>query len=36
MTNAPFLLAKHRGGARIGRDRVIDSGSVPAGDGMTH
>ena len=25
MTNAPFLLAKHRGGARIGHDRVIDS-----------
>jgi acetyl-CoA C-acetyltransferase len=25
MTNAPYLLAKHRGGARIGHDRVIDS-----------
>ncbi len=25
MTNAPFLLAKHRAGARIGHDRVIDS-----------
>jgi acetyl-CoA C-acetyltransferase len=25
MTNAPFLLAKHRGGARIGHDRVLDS-----------
>ena len=25
MTNAPYLLAKHRAGARIGHDRVIDS-----------
>ncbi|RZM36291.1 MAG: acetyl-CoA C-acetyltransferase, partial [Sphingomonas sp.] len=25
MTNAPFLLAKHRGGARIGHDVVSDS-----------
>ena len=25
MTNAPYLLAKHRGGARIGPDRVMDS-----------
>ncbi|WP_309698189.1 acetyl-CoA C-acyltransferase [Sphingomonas sp. SORGH_AS_0870] len=25
MTGAPFLLPKHRGGARIGHDRVIDS-----------
>lgn len=25
MTNAPFLLAKHRSGARIGHDKVIDS-----------
>jgi acetyl-CoA C-acetyltransferase len=25
MTNAPYLLPKHRGGARIGHDRVIDS-----------
>ena len=25
MTNAPYLLAKHRGGARIGHDRIIDS-----------
>jgi acetyl-CoA C-acetyltransferase len=25
MTNAPYLLAKHRGGARIGHDRVLDS-----------
>ncbi|PIH42950.1 acetyl-CoA C-acyltransferase, partial [Staphylococcus epidermidis] len=25
MTNAPFLLAKHRSGARIGHDVVIDS-----------
>ncbi|HEY5289938.1 MAG TPA: acetyl-CoA C-acyltransferase [Caulobacteraceae bacterium] len=25
MTNAPYLLAKHRSGARIGHDRVIDS-----------
>ncbi len=25
MTNAPYLLTKHRGGARIGHDRVIDS-----------
>ncbi|MBO9575682.1 MAG: acetyl-CoA C-acyltransferase [Sphingobium sp.] len=25
MTNAPYLLAKHRGGARIGHDRVTDS-----------
>jgi acetyl-CoA C-acetyltransferase len=25
MTNAPFLLAKHRAGARIGHDRVMDS-----------
>lgn len=25
MTNAPFLLPKHRSGARIGHDRVIDS-----------
>jgi acetyl-CoA C-acetyltransferase len=25
MSNAPYLLAKHRGGARIGHDRVIDS-----------
>ncbi len=24
MTNAPYLLPKHRGGARIGHDRVID------------
>jgi acetyl-CoA C-acetyltransferase len=24
MTNAPYLLAKHRGGARIGHDRVLD------------
>ena len=25
MTNAPFLLPKHRSGARIGHDRIIDS-----------
>ncbi|AUW57823.1 acetyl-CoA C-acyltransferase [Sphingobium sp. SCG-1] len=25
MTNAPFALPKHRGGARIGHDRVIDT-----------
>jgi acetyl-CoA C-acetyltransferase len=25
MSNAPYLLAKHRGGARIGHDRAIDS-----------
>lgn len=25
MTGAPYLLAKHRGGARIGHDRIIDS-----------
>jgi acetyl-CoA C-acetyltransferase len=25
MTNAPYLLAKHRGGARIGHDRILDS-----------
>jgi len=25
MTNAPYLLSKHRGGARIGHDRVMDS-----------
>ena len=25
MSNAPYLLAKHRGGARIGHDRVMDS-----------
>ena len=25
MTNSPYLLAKHRGGARIGHDRVMDS-----------
>ena len=25
MTNAPYLLTKHRGGARIGHDRVMDS-----------
>jgi acetyl-CoA C-acetyltransferase len=25
MTNAPYLLAKHRGGARIGHDLVMDS-----------
>ena len=25
MTNAPYLLGKHRGGARIGHDRVTDS-----------
>jgi len=25
MTNAPYVLAKHRGGARIGHDRVMDS-----------
>lgn len=25
MTNAPFLLPKHRSGARIGHDRVVDS-----------
>ena len=24
MTNAPYLLAKHRGGARIGHDRIMD------------
>jgi acetyl-CoA C-acetyltransferase len=24
MSNAPYLLAKHRGGARIGHDRVLD------------
>ena len=24
MTNAPYLLPKHRGGARIGHDRIID------------
>ncbi len=24
MTNAPYLLAKHRGGARMGHDRVMD------------
>jgi acetyl-CoA C-acetyltransferase len=25
MSNAPYLLAKHRGGARIGHDKVLDS-----------
>ena len=25
MTNAPYLLTKHRGGARIGHDKVMDS-----------
>ena len=25
MTNAPYLLLKHRGGARIGHDRIMDS-----------
>ncbi len=25
MTGAPYLLAKHRGGARIGHDRILDS-----------
>ncbi len=25
MTNSPYLLAKHRGGARIGHDRILDS-----------
>src|SRR5580692_284306 len=25
MTNSPYLLTKHRGGARIGHDRVLDS-----------
>ena len=25
MSNAPYLLAKHRGGARIGHDRILDS-----------
>ncbi|WP_046347947.1 thiolase family protein [Sphingomonas changbaiensis] len=25
MTNAPYLLAKHRAGARIGHDRIMDS-----------
>jgi acetyl-CoA C-acetyltransferase len=25
MTNAPYLLPKHRGGARIGHDRIMDS-----------
>ena len=25
MTNAPYLMAKHRGGARMGHDRVMDS-----------
>jgi acetyl-CoA C-acetyltransferase len=25
MSNAPYLLAKHRGGARMGHDRVMDS-----------
>ena len=25
MTNSPYLLTKHRGGARIGHDRVMDS-----------
>ncbi|MEG3089712.1 acetyl-CoA C-acyltransferase [Sphingomonas sp. PB4P5] len=25
MTNAPYILAKHRGGARMGHDRVMDS-----------
>ncbi|QQV78610.1 acetyl-CoA C-acyltransferase [Sphingomonas aliaeris] len=25
MTNAPYLLAKHRGGARMGHDRIMDS-----------
>jgi len=25
MTNAPYLLTKHRGGARVGHDRVMDS-----------
>ncbi|MCC6482912.1 MAG: acetyl-CoA C-acyltransferase [Sphingomonadaceae bacterium] len=25
MTNAPYLLAKHRSGARIGHDRILDS-----------
>ena len=25
MTNAPYLMAKHRGGARIGHDRIMDS-----------
>jgi len=25
MTNAPYLMSKHRGGARIGHDRIMDS-----------
>jgi len=25
MTNAPYALAKHRGGARIGHDRIVDT-----------
>ena len=25
MTNAPYLMTKHRGGARIGHDKIIDS-----------
>jgi len=25
MTNAPYLMPKHRGGARIGHDRILDS-----------
>ena len=25
MTNAPYLLAKHRGGARMGHDKIMDS-----------
>ena len=25
MTNAPYLLPKHRGGARIGHDKIVDS-----------
>ena len=25
MTNAPYLLAKHRGGARLGHDKIMDS-----------
>jgi len=25
MTNAPYLMTKHRGGARIGHDRIMDS-----------
>ena len=24
MTNAPYFLPKHRGGARIGHDRIVD------------